>query len=202
MTPYKKSFLQISLYKWQCLPTYTHLKELARPLRCSSMFKCHRWWQYPCEWRWDNWNDIVVFSVSKTFIGTDSLRLWNLPKMVEMKSSSCGPSSRREATSLVWIRCKDDPDEVLFYRTQNGYLICWKQSTTWTSVSTHWDNLQSCSPTCQILFEELHCVQLVRGHPSVSLLPLSSPILPYSPLVHMYFPHTSVPSPGTTLKGR
>jgi hypothetical protein len=42
----------------------------------------------------------------------------------------------------------------------------------------------------------------VKGHPSISLHPLSSPILPYSPLPHMYFPHTSVPSPGTTLKGR
>jgi hypothetical protein len=31
---------------------------------------------------------------------------------------------------------------------------------------------------------------------------LTSPLFPYSPLVHMYFPHTSVPSPGTTLKGR
>jgi hypothetical protein len=31
---------------------------------------------------------------------------------------------------------------------------------------------------------------------------LTSPILPYSPLVHMYFSHTSAPSPGTTLKDR
>jgi hypothetical protein len=31
---------------------------------------------------------------------------------------------------------------------------------------------------------------------------LTSPIFPYSPLVHMYFPHTSVPSPGITLKGQ
>jgi hypothetical protein len=39
----------------------------------------------------------------------------------------------------------------------------------------------------------------VRGHLSVSLLPLSSPTLPF---VHMYFPHTSSPFTGTTLKGR
>jgi hypothetical protein len=38
----------------------------------------------------------------------------------------------------------------------------------------------------------------VRGHLSVSLLPLSSPTLPF---VHMYFPHTSSPFTGTTLKG-
>jgi hypothetical protein len=31
---------------------------------------------------------------------------------------------------------------------------------------------------------------------------LTSPLRPYSPLVYMYFPHTSVPSPGTTLKGQ
>jgi hypothetical protein len=31
---------------------------------------------------------------------------------------------------------------------------------------------------------------------------LTSPILPYSPLAHMYFSHTAVPSPGTTLKGQ
>jgi hypothetical protein len=35
-----------------------------------------------------------------------------------------------------------------------------------------------------------------------SVLFLTSPILPYSPLVHIYFSHTSVTSPGTTLKGR
>jgi hypothetical protein len=29
---------------------------------------------------------------------------------------------------------------------------------------------------------------------------LTSPLLSYSPLVHMYFPHTFVPSPGTTHK--
>jgi hypothetical protein len=29
---------------------------------------------------------------------------------------------------------------------------------------------------------------------------LTSPLLSYSPLVHMYFPHTFVPSPGTTPK--
>jgi hypothetical protein len=29
---------------------------------------------------------------------------------------------------------------------------------------------------------------------------LTSLLLPYSPLVHMYFSHTSIPSPGTTLK--
>jgi hypothetical protein len=29
---------------------------------------------------------------------------------------------------------------------------------------------------------------------------LTSPLLPYSPLVHMYFPHTPVPSLGTTPK--
>jgi hypothetical protein len=38
----------------------------------------------------------------------------------------------------------------------------------------------------------------VRGHLSVSLLPLSSPTLPF---VHMYFPHTSSPFTETTLKG-
>jgi hypothetical protein len=41
----------------------------------------------------------------------------------------------------------------------------------------------------------------VRGYPSIFLLPLSSPTLPYSPLVHMYLPHTSSPSIGPTLKG-
>jgi hypothetical protein len=38
----------------------------------------------------------------------------------------------------------------------------------------------------------------VRGYPSISLPPLSSPT--YSPPIHMYFPHTSVPSPGTIPK--
>jgi hypothetical protein len=42
----------------------------------------------------------------------------------------------------------------------------------------------------------------VRGHPSVSLPLLSSPLLlsPSTPLVYMYTPYTSVPSPGTPPK--
>jgi hypothetical protein len=42
-------------------------------------------------------------------------------------------------------------------------------------------------------------VTAVRGHPSICLLPLSSPTLPF---VYMYFPHTSSPFTRTTLKGR
>jgi hypothetical protein len=42
---------------------------------------------------------------------------------------------------------------------------------------------------------------LLCGHcKGTSIHFLTSPPLPYSPLVHIYFPHTSVPSPGTTPK--
>ena len=43
--------------------------------------------------------------------------------------------SRGAATALVWIKREDDPDEVLFYGTQNGYLICWKQTKSLSTVS-------------------------------------------------------------------
>ncbi|KAK0190256.1 hypothetical protein F5146DRAFT_1000318 [Armillaria mellea] len=28
---------------------------------------------------------------------------------------------------LMWIRCTDEPKEILFFGTQNGYIACWKQ---------------------------------------------------------------------------
>jgi hypothetical protein len=28
---------------------------------------------------------------------------------------------------VIWIRREDEPDEVLFYGTQSGYLVCWRQ---------------------------------------------------------------------------
>jgi hypothetical protein len=50
-----------------------------------------------------------------------------------------------------------------------------------------------CLPTSIVPAETCHCKR-------TSIYFLTSPLLPYPPLVYMYFPHTSVPSPGTTPK--
>jgi hypothetical protein len=63
-----------------------------------------------------------VFSVSSMCIGTDSVRLWNLPKIVEMKSPDCGPWSKGVTTSLVRIRCGNNPHEAVFMEHRMGFL--------------------------------------------------------------------------------
>jgi hypothetical protein len=69
----------------------------------------------------------------------------------------CGTCSRWwKWRAPVVVLAQEEWQQVLF----GSDMKMMKQSTIWTSMITHWDNLQSCSHTCQILFEELHCVQL------------------------------------------
>lgn len=55
------------------------------------------------------------------------MKLWSLPAMGRIRSP-CGAGSRGATSSIVWVRRDDEPDEALFFGTQNGYLICWQQS--------------------------------------------------------------------------
>jgi len=58
--------------------------------------------------------------------GTDGVKLWILPSMQAIENPS--PAGLRGAmTALVWTRREDEADEILFFGTQNGFLVCWKQ---------------------------------------------------------------------------
>jgi hypothetical protein len=95
--------------------------------------------------------------------GTDGIRLWNLPKIAQMENPGRTAGSRGATTAFVWIRREDDLDEVLFYGTQNGHLVCWKQTMSQVLVSAcHEDRYMVALTKCQIPFEELHCVQLAN----------------------------------------
>jgi hypothetical protein len=48
-------------------------------------------------------------------------------KRMDAICTPTGVGARGAATSLIWIRREDEPEEVLFYGTQNGYLVCWRQ---------------------------------------------------------------------------
>jgi hypothetical protein len=83
--------------------------------------------------------------VGQHITGTDGVRLWNLDTK-EAIQAPAGVGTRAATTSAIWIRREDEPEEVLFYGTQNGYLTCWRQMQR--SIST---------------FEEVRCIQL--AHP-------------------------------------
>jgi hypothetical protein len=74
------------------------------------------------------------YGAAKWIIGTDGVRVWELPTMTLLESPT-GEGQRGAATSLVWIRREDEPEDGLVYGTQNGFLVCWKQ--TKSSVGRH-----------------------------------------------------------------
>ncbi|KAJ3874293.1 WD40-repeat-containing domain protein [Lentinula edodes] len=58
--------------------------------------------------------------------GTDGVRIWNL-RTNRALSSPVGAGSRGATTALKWVCRTDDPEDALFYGTQRGQLVCWKQ---------------------------------------------------------------------------
>ncbi|KAJ7700188.1 WD40-repeat-containing domain protein [Mycena olivaceomarginata] len=58
--------------------------------------------------------------------GTDSTKIWDLTTMRELGSPK-SPETRGASTALVWIKREDDLGEALFYGTQNGQLVCWRE---------------------------------------------------------------------------
>ncbi|KAJ7018621.1 WD40-repeat-containing domain protein [Mycena alexandri] len=75
--------------------------------------------------------------------GSDGTRLWNLEQMSSI-ARPAGAGIRGATTALLWVRREDEAAEILFFGTQQGFLVCWKQT----------------SPS---LFEELHTMQLTQG---------------------------------------
>ena len=74
-----------------------------------------------------NYREVKPCCCTLARLGTDGVKLWNLQTMTAI-GNPCGAGSRGATTRLVWIRREDELDEVLFYGTQNGYLVCWKQT--------------------------------------------------------------------------
>ncbi|KAF7372579.1 hypothetical protein MVEN_00120600 [Mycena venus] len=77
--------------------------------------------------------------------GTDGTKVWDLSTMRELGSPK-SPGIRGASTALVWIKREDDLGEALFYGTQNGQLVCWKEGKQ--------DGLA--------VFEEISCVRVVN----------------------------------------
>ncbi|KAJ6451725.1 WD40-repeat-containing domain protein, partial [Mycena vitilis] len=75
--------------------------------------------------------------------GTDGTKVWDLSTMRELGSPR-SPELRGASTALVWVKREDDLGEALFYGTQNGQLVCWKEGKQ------------------DVLFEELSCVRVVN----------------------------------------
>ncbi|KAJ7760297.1 WD40-repeat-containing domain protein [Mycena maculata] len=58
--------------------------------------------------------------------GTDGTKVWDLKTMRKLGSPT-SPDIRGASTALVWIKREDNLSEGLFYGTQNGHIICWKE---------------------------------------------------------------------------
>ncbi|KAK0487937.1 WD40-repeat-containing domain protein [Armillaria novae-zelandiae] len=58
--------------------------------------------------------------------GTGGTTLWNLSENRQL-TRPAGPGQRGATTVLMWIRRTDEPREILYFGTQNGYVVCWKQ---------------------------------------------------------------------------
>ncbi|KAJ7441263.1 WD40-repeat-containing domain protein [Mycena latifolia] len=58
--------------------------------------------------------------------GADGTLVWDLQKMRQLRGLS-NPGSRGATTAILWVRRADDPGDALFYGTQGGYIVCWRQ---------------------------------------------------------------------------
>ncbi|KAK0215275.1 WD40-repeat-containing domain protein [Armillaria nabsnona] len=58
--------------------------------------------------------------------GTKGMTLWSL-NAKKILACPAGYRQRGATTILMWIRHTDEPKEILFFGTQNGYIACWKQ---------------------------------------------------------------------------
>ncbi|KAJ7864273.1 WD40-repeat-containing domain protein [Mycena olivaceomarginata] len=72
--------------------------------------------------------------------GSQGTHLWNIDKMTQLHCP-CAAGSRGGTCTLLWVRRADEPGEILFSGTQNGYFFCWIQNSTG--------------------FEEVFCTQVV-----------------------------------------
>ncbi|KAJ7027146.1 WD40-repeat-containing domain protein [Mycena alexandri] len=91
--------------------------------------------------------------------GADGTRVWDLETMKEMRGPSSG-GIMGATTAIVWIKRDDDPGECLFYGTQEGYVVRWRQRAVRIRDGVVLPELtaQQGAPD----FEEFFCEQLAR----------------------------------------
>ncbi|KAF8145074.1 WD40-repeat-containing domain protein [Mycena galopus ATCC 62051] len=58
--------------------------------------------------------------------GYEGTRLWSTNTMAQLKRPSAA-GSRGATVSLLWVRQTDEPRDVLYSGTQNGYFFAWRQ---------------------------------------------------------------------------
>src|SRR5947209_7392961 len=58
--------------------------------------------------------------------GMEGTQLWKLPNAKRI-AIPCEAGARGATTSLIWAKRDDEPDDVLFYGTQGGILVGWKE---------------------------------------------------------------------------
>ncbi|KAK7059490.1 WD40 repeat-like protein [Favolaschia claudopus] len=61
--------------------------------------------------------------------GADGTRLWNLDMMASLHCPA-KKGLRGSTTAVLWARREDEAAEILFYGTEHGFIVCWKQTTT------------------------------------------------------------------------
>jgi hypothetical protein len=73
------------------------------------------------------------------------------------------PEARGASTALVWIKREDDLGEALFYGTQNGQLVCWKEGKQDARTIIERFFLVLIQSTQGLAaFEEISCVHIVN----------------------------------------
>ncbi|KAF7336091.1 WD40 repeat-like protein [Mycena sanguinolenta] len=77
-------------------------------------------------------------------VGTDGTRLWSLETLAPIPRVA-GAGDRGRLHVVLWVRREDEAAEILFYGTENGWLVCWKQTASRTKA-----------------FEEVNVVRLVN----------------------------------------
>lgn len=58
--------------------------------------------------------------------GSQGTRLWNVDDMSAIQRPSAA-SNRGATLVVIWARQADEPHDVLYAGTQNGYFFCWRQ---------------------------------------------------------------------------
>ncbi|KAF8184608.1 WD40-repeat-containing domain protein [Mycena galopus ATCC 62051] len=61
--------------------------------------------------------------------GTDGTRIWSLETLSPIPRVA-GAGDRGATTCALWVRREDEAAEILFYGTENGWLVCWKQTAS------------------------------------------------------------------------
>ncbi|KAJ7848213.1 WD40-repeat-containing domain protein [Mycena leptocephala] len=60
--------------------------------------------------------------------GNDGTQIWNLLGMTEIPDRPANGGLRGATTAITWTNRDDEPGDILFYGTINGYLVSWQQS--------------------------------------------------------------------------